>query len=348
MACLHPNLILKTKLPTDEKWTVEFHPDIYSDEIPQSLIDIRNYRVRLGVQCEIVNVPCGNCINCRMAYARQWASRCALEASLTPERNYFVTLTYDNNHLHWSSEGLPTLFYDDMTKFIKRLRRHNQYHYGDQDIRYYYCGEYGDTTARPHYHILLFNVTLLDLKPISKNKFGNVLYTSQTLEELWSHGLVCVGDLNWNTAAYTARYVMKKHKGFDRLMYQQSALAEPKVQMSRRPGIGVPWMQQYGSYLFKRTSVDSEGFPVFSDSILVPTNSDKAIRCKPPRLFERYSDADELTLDQVHEMRRRVAEIVDHSRRTHVMECDREYFSKLDDTIAKSGKGFFRKFQELC
>ncbi len=43
-------------------------------------------------------VPCGQCINCRLEKARQWAVRCVHEAQLYAQ-NCFITLTYSDEHI---------------------------------------------------------------------------------------------------------------------------------------------------------------------------------------------------------------------------------------------------------
>lgn len=45
-----------------------------------------------------VTLPCGQCIGCRLERSRQWAIRCAHEASLY-EENCFITLTYRDEDL---------------------------------------------------------------------------------------------------------------------------------------------------------------------------------------------------------------------------------------------------------
>ena len=53
---------------------------------------------------DYVEIPCGQCIGCRLDRSRAWADRCLLEASQYPH-NCFLTLTYDDEHL-------PTREYD--------------------------------------------------------------------------------------------------------------------------------------------------------------------------------------------------------------------------------------------
>ena len=100
-----------------------------------------------------IEVACGRCIGCRKEYARQWAMRCLHEASLFDE-NSFVTLTYDDKHLPAGG----TLVKRDVQLFLKRLRRK----FSDRTIRYFFSGEYGGDTLRPHYHGCLFGFAFPD------------------------------------------------------------------------------------------------------------------------------------------------------------------------------------------
>ena len=91
-----------------------------------------------------IQVPCGKCLECRIQHARAWADRCVVEAKQYDD-NYFVTLTYDDAHLPAKNSLVP----DDLQKFMKRLRKH----FPNNKIRFFACGEYGDTSWRPHYHL---------------------------------------------------------------------------------------------------------------------------------------------------------------------------------------------------
>lgn len=94
-------------------------------------------------------VPCGRCVNCRIAHSREWATRIIHEASMYDDTG-FVTLTYDDEHLP-EDGGLRKKDFQD---FLKLLR----YHLGDVKIKYYMCGEYGEKNHRPHYHAIMFGV----------------------------------------------------------------------------------------------------------------------------------------------------------------------------------------------
>lgn len=195
-----------------------------------------------------VTLPCGICIGCRLEHSRQWAMRCMHEAQLH-EDNCFLTLTYDDEHL----PDYRNLVKRDFQLFMKRLRKK----YGE-GIRFYGCGEYGDLYKRPHYHICIFGFNFKDRvlwKTINENK----LFISDDLSELWPYGFSTIGELNFETAAYTARYCLKKYKGKNWKENYQRVDAEtgeiinlqPEFAlMSRRPGIGTNWYNMYNPEVF--------------------------------------------------------------------------------------------------
>lgn len=196
-----------------------------------------------------VEVPCGQCIGCRLERSRQWAIRCVHEASLYPN-NCFITLTYRD-------ECLPkdnSLCVADFQKFMKRLRKR----FGD-GIRFFHCGEYGEKFARPHYHACLFNFDFPDRK-LEKSVNGHKYYVSEILKELWPFGHSMVGDVSFESAAYVARYITKKVTGDKALFHYNKVnlitgeiLEERRpeyVTMSRRPGIGKGWFDKFNKDVF--------------------------------------------------------------------------------------------------
>lgn len=156
------------------------------------------------------------------------------------ENNAFLTLTY-------SDENLPeheTLVKSHHRVFMDKMRKS----YGYGKLRYYHCGEYGDQTHRPHYHSILFNVEFEDRKFLKTTESGEKLYTSEKLDAVWSHGDCYIGDVTFESAAYCARYVMKKLTGARKSEYGSR---EPEYStMSRRPGIGAPWLAKWKRDVF--------------------------------------------------------------------------------------------------
>ncbi|AXH74210.1 MAG: replication initiator protein [Microviridae sp.] len=190
-----------------------------------------------------VTIACGQCADCRLKKSREWAIRCVHESQLH-DRNCFITLTY-------SDDNLPphgSLFKPHLQKFFKRLRKH----YCSAAIRYYACGEYGDNTNRPHYHACLFGIDFEDKLHFRRIGEHN-LYISQKLTDIWGHGQTSVGSLTFETAAYTARYVMKKTMGkgckryvrLDEESGELIPLVQPFAAMSLRPAIAKEWIEKY-------------------------------------------------------------------------------------------------------
>lgn len=234
-----------------------------------------SFRENGGIKFKI---PCGGCIGCRLERSRQWAVRCIHESQMH-EHNSFITLTY-------SSENLPknlSLSVPDFQKFMKRLRKAIK-----TPVRYYMCGEYGDQNYRPHYHACLFGYDFPD-KILFKVSNGNNLYISQQLIDIWGKGHCLIGDVTFESAAYCARYVMKKITGkmaenghYDRVDEDTgevySVLPEYNA-MSRRPGIGKTWYDNYKSDVYPYDEVVSQG---------------KMLR--PPRFYDRCLSSEDIIL----------------------------------------------------
>lgn len=238
-----------------------------------------------------VILACGQCVGCRLERSRQWAARCMHEAQLH-KHNSFITLTY-------RPENLPehgNLRHRDVQLFLKKLRNalcrrgdlllssptitspnnslptSGQHRAPDKargalyvppaqlpKIKYYMAGEYGEQFARPHYHICLFGIDFADKIYLRRSPTGNKLWRSPTLEKLWPHGYSSIGEVNFQTAAYVARYVMKKITGTKaKQHYEKIDLKTGEIikiekeynQMSRRPGIGKTWYEKFTTDIY--------------------------------------------------------------------------------------------------
>lgn len=193
-----------------------------------------------------VALPCGRCIGCRIERSREWALRCVHEASLH-EDNCFLTLTYSDEHL--PSDG--SLNVAHFQTFMKRLRKKVG------KVRYFHCGEYGEKENRPHYHALLFGVDFAD-KYLWQESNDNLLYRSETLEGLWKMGHSTIGAVTMQSAAYCARYALKKITG-EKAPDHYGVRKPEYCTMSRNPGIGAEYVKKWRSDIFPCDHVEHEG-----------------------------------------------------------------------------------------
>lgn len=212
------------------------------------------FKMPTQVGFSFLQLPCGQCIGCRLEKSRQWAIRCLHESSLK-ERNSFVTLTYDDEHLSSMS-----LVYRDFQLFMKRLRK------AVGEVRFYMCGEYGEKHSRPHFHALLFGIDFADKVYFKKLDSGSTIYTSKQLSSLWPHGYASVGRVNFESAAYVARYVMKKvsdgndlHEILDPDTGEIFKRVKEMGHMSLKPGIGKEWIKKYQTDVYPHGQVVSRG-----------------------------------------------------------------------------------------
>lgn len=247
---------------------------------------------------EKIQIACGQCIGCRLERSRQWAVRCVHEASLH-DQNSFITLTFSPDGLErrnrefemeekrnpekvkgWHPAGVHPR---DFQLFIKRLRKAT-----GQKIRYYHCGEYGEQSNRPHYHAILFGYDFPD-KVLHSVSNGNRLYTSRQLESCWSYGFAPIGSVTFESAAYVARYIMKKQNADKTDKYMrytddgvyQGEVHPEYVTMSRRPGIAREWYDQFDKDVFPHDYVIHGG-----KKLRTPKYYDKLLEQVDPGLFE--------------------------------------------------------------
>lgn len=199
-------------------------------------------------------------------------------------QNSFLTLTYNN-------ENIPaggTLHYYDFQRFMRRLRKALSRRRASGPLpivasgdkpRFYMCGEYGEKFNRPHYHVCLFGTDFTDKKYLAKTPTGSKLYRSETLEKLWPLGFSSIGELNFQSAAYVARYVMKKitgqqqQKHYEKIDPTTGEITNLKPEfnnMSRRPGIGNTWLKRFEADVYPHAKVIVRG-----------------IKTNPPRYYDK-------------------------------------------------------------
>ena len=179
-------------------------------------------------------VSCGQCLPCRINRRRIWTGRLMLEA-LGHGDAVFVTLTYSEEEVPLlPGSGLQTLVPDDLTLFMKRLRKdHGQFRQSlcgsraAARLRFFAVGEYGEQTFRPHYHAIIYGLSELESQTVAK--------AWQTKKEQ-PKGFIEVSAFNERRASYVAGYCTKKMVQEDdpRLRGRHPEFSR----QSRRPGIG--------------------------------------------------------------------------------------------------------------
>ena len=289
---------------------------------------------------EPIALPCGQCLGCRIEYSRQWANRLMLERE-AHDAAWFCTFTYDDDHVPRSyypdpetGEAIPslTLCKRDFQLLMKRIRRR----FPDDHIRFFACGEYGSQTFRPHYHAIIFGLHLDDLVPYKTVREGGELYTyynSPKLQSCWLDsdgkpiGFVVVGEVTWESCAYTARYVTKKLKGKEADFYEKHCISPEFSLMSRRPGIARDYYESH---------------PGIFDSDYINISTPKGGRkFRPPRYFEKlFEIEDPVRSKELKEIKKRLA-----------LDAQKSKLSKtsleLDELLAVEEQNFTDKIKSL-
>ena len=205
------------------------------------------------------------------------------------EDNSFITLTFNDEFLP-QDQSLDIVVFQ---KFMKRLRKYlSSKKYDDlarlngwstsPKIRFYACGEYGENFGRPHYHACIFGFSFPD-KVIWKKSNDNPLYRSPILEKVWPFGYCSVGDLTFESAAYTARYILKKVNGdlandhYEQFNPETGEITQRKPEytnMSKggrtgKGGIGSSWLAKFLS-------------DVYPEDFVIINNK----KMKPPKFYD--------------------------------------------------------------
>lgn len=235
-----------------------------------------------------VEIPCGQCIQCRLARARDTAIRCVHESKFY-DANCFLTLTVSDECINEIFPG-GSLNHRPFQLFMKRLRKkyqgvteviHPKTKKVVRPIRCVMCGEYGEQLKRPHYHVLLFNFDFPDKKLF--RKVGDTrLYISKELEKLWPYGFSTIGDITFDSAAYVAKYVTKKITGDmadeHYLNVETGEILKPEyIKFPQGFGLGRLFYEEYKEQIYSHDFVRT---------------GDKDFKMKPPKYYDKIYDID--------------------------------------------------------
>lgn len=304
MSCYHPLRAFR-----DVSGNVNFvRNSIMNDEWLRCRDNFLTFSPSYG---SVLALPCRQCIGCRLDYSHDWAVRCLLEAKMSiPESCYFLTLTYEDSCIPDSMRSFssdidtgevlfPTLTLDkkELQDFMKLLRYYAFQKYGVEGIRFYACGEYGTKSMRPHFHLILFNFNVPDSDlheyRYVKSQSGMPLLESDIVNLAWKKGLAPIGRLSYNSACYTAGYMLKKVKGPSADDYYKSLGIIPEFSlMSRMPGLARSFYEKYSDYIYE------------NDRLNIHVGN-RAVAPRPPSYFDKLYVAEhgEGSLDSIKSSR---------------------------------------------
>ena len=121
----------------------------------------------------------------------------------------------DNNFGFTHDFCIPLLYYPDLQRFIKRLRKQFSKLFPNEKIRYYAIGEYGTSSYRPHWHILLFTNSVEVTSWLQQSFYKNPVLSkehrtingSSILDSLWQYGSCTIDKTDGKASGYISNYV---------------------------------------------------------------------------------------------------------------------------------------------
>lgn len=215
-------------------------------------------------------VRCGKCLACLEHRQAGWITRLSQEFKDSPGGVYFLTLTYDDEHLPTmdiDGEKKACISSEDVKKFNADLRkRFQQGFYNDETLhkvgwsetptkiplphdvhfKYYLTSEYGPETQRPHYHG--FYSHLPEDEDLVFDLFS----------QIWGKGFITMEKGQSRACAvYVSKYLVN-----DSLVPVDRRLPKPRAWMSK--GLGAGYLDSEALLDFHR-SAPSEHLYVMQD-----------------------------------------------------------------------------------
>ena len=363
MQCVTPMVRIYNVLSFDEKQALkdagekQFNKILKRDVVNEKLQKNENYfqfiqrmnenlekkdsRIRYGL------TPCKKCWACRLNYSAEWATRIMHECEKTPNMNYFVTLTYDNEHVpildrlvYKDNDGKeqvrfndgtfrPSLDKEDARRFINSLRKYLERTYNHHGLKFYMCGEYGGQRSRPHLHYILMNCPLdpKQFYDVHQDENGKFHYKQKEIEKQWKKGMIDVAEVEWADAAYVARYGTKLFlNGGTEEDYAKLGMVKEFTRCSRNPGIGLDYV--------RRNEFDL----LYTDEILMKNSSDKTVHVPLPQYYiKKLEESYPEYIDQLKNERQRKAINANKIKRTKTNLSDKDMYERQAKELARRG-----------
>lgn len=154
----------------------------------------------------VLDVPCGQCIFCRLKRSTDFGVRMVMESYSHSEASTFFTLTYDDELMKgrkhdWKLSVEPkalSMFHHDLCDELD-IDPHDR-----SSVRFFGVAEYGGKYSRPHYHVVIFG----------KNYFRDGSF-ADAVKRAWPwSSLSCYPELLvFENALYVAGYCVDKVTG---------------------------------------------------------------------------------------------------------------------------------------
>lgn len=232
-------------------------------------------------------VPCGKCIACRINVTSEWTLRLMYEREYWNKAN-FITLTYDDVHLPQADSLFfkGTLKPSDSTLFWKNIRKD----LGDEKIKYYLCGEYGDKGHRAHMHSVVYGLDT------SQNTADLIYENWQKCDYAYFYGHLpqVVGSATHDSMQYVAGYCQKKLYD-DMKLYENEGVQKPFSRQSQ--GLGLQYFLDNQKLLEEQGILDFKGreLPVpkyykdkYPDMAFIQQNALDNLNTRIQRLVDKY------------------------------------------------------------
>ncbi len=136
---------------------------------------------------------------------------------------------------------------------------------------------------------------------VYKSEQGITSYSSEILQELWPYGFSTIGELNFETAAYTAGYILKKvngEKALDTYLRNDEYgvaywVTAPYVTMSLKPGIGYEFYKKYKDDFFPSDETPVPGRGVIKK---VPRFYEEILKIENPKVYDEVKEERQIFL----------------------------------------------------
>ncbi len=166
-----------------------------------------------------VTVGCRKCWQCVQKAQLDWVGRCIAEYK-TSTIAHDVTLTYGRDpDQRPDHERATVLFYSDVQKWFKRLRKDGF------KFRYFVVGEYGSEHGRSHWHLLIF----------WQGPAPKVQLKTRRVQGKWNLGWSYWREPSLDGIRYMCKYIQKDQGDEER---------QGHLSMSKKPPLGTEYFQE--------------------------------------------------------------------------------------------------------